>query len=111
MCWFYCGVYPFTREVSVVGCLQITMVTVADKLYLIVNKYIANQLQCIVYSPLWTTCIIVRTSSKNPCDIAVIKSDVTHRDHVSVAMDPLNVVGSRIVNFIVNFIRNGTVFA
>ena len=38
---------------------------------------------------------------------ALLKSDVTRRDHVSVVMD----AGSRIVNFIVNFIRNGTVFA
>ena len=38
---------------------------------------------------------------------ALLKSDVTHRDHVSVVMD----AGSRIVNFIVNFIRDGTVFA
>ena len=30
--------------------------------------------------------------------------------HVSVVMDPM-IVGSRIVNFIVNFIRDGTVFA
>ena len=37
----------------------------------------------------------------------LLKSDVTHRDHVSVVMD----AGSRIVNFIVNFIRDGTVFA
>ena len=29
----------------------------------------------------------------------LLKSDVTHRDHVSVVMDPMN-VGSRIVNFI-----------
>ena len=40
----------------------------------------------------------------------LLKSDVTRRDHVSVVMDPMN-VGSRIVNFIVNFIRDGTVFA
>ena len=38
---------------------------------------------------------------------ALLKSDVTRRDHVSVVMD----AGSRIVNFIVNFIRDGTVFA
>ena len=31
----------------------------------------------------------------------LLKSDVTRRDHVSVVMD----AGSRIVNFIVNFIR------
>ena len=37
----------------------------------------------------------------------LLKSDVTRRDHVSVVMD----AGSRIVNFIVNFIRDGTVFA
>ena len=37
----------------------------------------------------------------------LLKLDVTRRDHVSVVMD----AGSRIVNFIVNFIRNGTVFA
>ena len=37
----------------------------------------------------------------------LLKSDVTRRDHVSVVMD----AGSRIVNFIINFIRNGTVFA
>ena len=35
----------------------------------------------------------------------LLKSAVTRRDHVSVAMD----AGSRIVNFIVNFIRDGTV--
>ena len=40
----------------------------------------------------------------------LLKSDVTCRDHVSVVMDPMN-AGSRIVNFIVNFIRDGTVFA
>ena len=37
----------------------------------------------------------------------LLKSYVTRRDHVSIAMD----AGSRIVNFIVNFIRDGTVFA
>ena len=37
----------------------------------------------------------------------LLKSDVTRRDHVSVVMD----AGSCIVNFIVNFIRDGTVFA
>ena len=37
----------------------------------------------------------------------LLKSDVTRRDHVSVAMD----TGSRIVNIIVNFIRDDTVFA
>ena len=37
----------------------------------------------------------------------LLEYDVTRRDHVSVVMD----VGSRIVNFIVNFIRDGTVFA
>ena len=36
----------------------------------------------------------------------LLKSDVTRRDHVSVVMDPMN-AGSRIVNFI----RDGTVFA
>ena len=36
----------------------------------------------------------------------LLKSDVPRRDHVSVVMDPMN-VGSRIVNFI----RDGTVFA
>ena len=41
------------------------------------------------------------------CGYALLKSDVTRRDHVSVVMD----AGSRIVNFIVNFIRDGTVFA
>ena len=40
----------------------------------------------------------------------LLKSDVTRRGHVSVVMDPMN-IGSRIVNFIVNFIRDGTVFA
>ena len=35
---------------------------------------------------------------------ALLKSDVTRRDHVSVVMD----AGSRIVNFIVNFIRDGS---
>ena len=40
----------------------------------------------------------------------LLKSDVTRRDHVSVVMDPMN-VGSRIINFIVNFIHDGTVFA
>ena len=35
-----------------------------------------------------------------------VKSDVTRRDHVSVVMDPMN-AGSHIVNFI----RDGTVFA
>ena len=45
-----------------------------------------------------------------PIDIhnyTLLKSDVTRRDHVSVVMD----AGSRIVNFIVNFIHDGTVFA
>ena len=37
----------------------------------------------------------------------LLKSDVTRRDHVSVVMD----AGSCIVNIIVNFIRDGTVFA
>ena len=37
----------------------------------------------------------------------LLKSDVTRRDHVSVVMD----AGSHIVNFIVNFLRDGTVFA
>ena len=37
----------------------------------------------------------------------LLKLDVTRRDHVSVVMD----AGSRIVNFIVNFIRDSTVFA
>ena len=37
----------------------------------------------------------------------LLKTDVTRRDHVSVVMD----AGSRIVNFIVNFIRDGIVFA
>ena len=40
-------------------------------------------------------------------DYALLKSDVTRRDHVSVVMD----AGSRIVNFTVHFIRDGTVFA
>ena len=40
----------------------------------------------------------------------LLKSDVTRRDHLSVVMDPMN-AGSRIVIFIVNFIRDGTVFA
>ena len=39
--------------------------------------------------------------------LLVLKSDVTRRDHVSVIMD----AGSHIVNIIVNFIRDGTVFA
>ena len=34
----------------------------------------------------------------------LLKSDGTRRDHVSVVMD----AGSRIVNFIVNFIREGS---
>ena len=37
----------------------------------------------------------------------LLKSGVTRRDHVSDVMD----AGSRIVIFIVNFIRDGTVFA
>ena len=40
----------------------------------------------------------------------LFKPDVTRRDHVSVVVDPRN-VGSRFFNFIVNFIRDGTVFA
>ena len=40
----------------------------------------------------------------------LLKSDVIRRDHVSIVMDPMN-AGSRIVNFIVNFIRDGTNFA
>ena len=36
----------------------------------------------------------------------LLKSDITRCDHVSVVMDPMN-AGSRIVNFIVNFIRDG----
>ena len=43
----------------------------------------------------------------HPATYALLKSDVARRDHVSVATD----AGSRIVNFIVNFIRDGTVFA
>ena len=43
----------------------------------------------------------------SPVAYALLKSDVTRRDHVSVVMD----AGSRIVNIIVNFIRDGTVFA
>ena len=44
----------------------------------------------------------------------LLKSDVTRRDHTyvitwSIVMDPRN-VGSRFVNFVVNFIRDGTVF-
>ena len=39
--------------------------------------------------------------------LTLLKSDVTRRDHVSVVMD----AGSLIVNIIVNFIRDGTVFA
>ena len=46
---------------------------------------------------------------------ALLKSDVTRRrgghDHLSVVMDPCMNAGSGIVNFIVNFIRDGTVFA
>ena len=34
----------------------------------------------------------------------LLKSDITCHDHMSVVMDPMN-AGSRIVNFIVNFIR------
>ena len=37
----------------------------------------------------------------------LLKSDVRRHDHVSVVMDPMN-AGSRIVNFIVNFIRDGS---
>ena len=44
---------------------------------------------------------------KSSMTYTLLKSDVTRRDHVSVVMD----AGSRIVNFIVNFIRDGTVFA
>ena len=40
-------------------------------------------------------------------DNTLLKSDVTRRDHVSVVMD----AGSRILNVIVNFIRDGTVSA
>ena len=41
----------------------------------------------------------------------LLKSDVTRRDHVvRCHIDPMN-VGSRIVNFIVDFISDGTVFA
>ena len=37
----------------------------------------------------------------------LLEYDVTRRDPLSVVMD----AGSRIVNFLVNFIRDGTVFA
>ena len=37
----------------------------------------------------------------------LLKLDVTRRDHVSVVMDPMN-AGSRVVNFIVNLIRDGS---
>ena len=40
----------------------------------------------------------------NPLINMLLKSDVTRRDHVSVVMD----VGSRFVNFVVNFIRDGS---
>ena len=53
------------------------------------------------------SCTDISKSKTNIVDITLLKSDVTRRDHVSVAMD----AGSRIVNFIVNFIRDGTVFA
>ena len=48
-----------------------------------------------------------KESSAFKVQYAVKKSDVTRHDHVSVVMD----AGSRIVNFTVNFIRDGTVFA
>ena len=51
--------------------------------------------------------IYYRKSIRCSHGYTLLKSDVTRRDHVSVAMD----AGSRIVNFIVNFIRDGTVFA
>ena len=54
--------------------------------------------------------VVARTSVKEVQLNTLLKSDVTRRDHVSVVMDPMN-LGSRIVNFIVNFIRDGTVFA
>ena len=53
---------------------------------------------------------VILTSFYVQYPYTLLKSDVTRRDHVSVVMDPMN-VGSRIVNFIVNFIRDGTVFA
>ena len=49
----------------------------------------------------------IEVSKYSPHDDTLLKSDVTSRDHVSVVMD----AGSRIVNFIVSFIRDGTVFA
>ena len=51
-----------------------------------------------------------RLGSKTKVSNTLLKSDVTRRDHVYIVMDPMN-AGSRIVNFIVNFIRDGTVFA
>ena len=58
------------------------------------------------------TCKIMKMNNFiiNVVIIMLLKSDVTRRDHVSVVMDPMN-VGSRIVNFIVNLICDGTVFA
>ena len=53
--------------------------------------------------------IMIILGNKFPCN-TLLKSDVTRHDNVSFVMDPMN-VGSRIVNFIVNFIRDGTVFA
>ena len=44
---------------------------------------------------------------RSPGAYTLLKSHVTHRYQVSVVMD----AGSGIVNFIVNFIRDGTVFA
>ena len=64
-----------------------------------VNKFKAHN--CAV-----CTCTL-KLSVINVIMNALLKSDVTRRDHVSVVMD----AGSRIVNFIVNFIRDGTVFA
>ena len=65
-----------------------------------VNKFKAHN--CAV-----CTCTFEAISVINVIMNALLKSDVTRRDHVSVVMD----AGSRIVNFIVNFIRDGTVFA
>ena len=41
----------------------------------------------------------------------LLKSDVTRRDHVVHCLGSQPNVGSRFVNFVVNFIRDGTVFA
>ena len=62
---------------------------------------------CLAFFVFFQISFICALSIRDVFLYALLKSDVTRSDHVSVVMD----AGSRIVSFIVNFIRNGTVFA